>query len=71
MAEEIRAEIVGSILEVNTREGQDLHQRQTVMVLESMKMEIPVTTEYAGRLRRLAVQEGDTVIEGDLLAIVD
>jgi acetyl-CoA carboxylase biotin carboxyl carrier protein len=42
-----------------------------VLVLESMKMEIPVLTGTAGRLSRVAVRVGDVVQEGDLLAVVE
>lgn len=71
MAEEIRAEIVGSALSVTAIEGVEIAHGETLLLLESMKMEIPVVTESAGRLTRLVVSVGDTVREGDLLAVVE
>jgi acetyl-CoA carboxylase biotin carboxyl carrier protein len=43
----------------------------TLVILESMKMEIPVVAESGGTLSRLAVNEGDVVQEGDLIAVID
>ena len=43
----------------------------TLVILESMKMEIPVVSEDGGRVSKLAVGEGDVVQEGDLIALVD
>jgi biotin carboxyl carrier protein len=71
MPEEIRAEIVANVLKVVAKEGADVSIGDTVLMLESMKMEIPVLTESAGKLARLAVHEGDIVQEGDLLAVVE
>ncbi|GAB2779985.1 biotin/lipoyl-binding carrier protein [Amycolatopsis magusensis] len=71
MAEEIRAEIVANVLKVVAHVGDDLETGDTVVLLESMKMEIPVLTEGSGRLSRLAVGEGDVVQEGDLLAVLE
>jgi acetyl-CoA carboxylase biotin carboxyl carrier protein len=71
MIEEIRAEIVGNVLTVNVSEGDPLAEGDTVVVLESMKMEIPVLTERAGVLRSLSVREGDVVQEHDLIAVVE
>lgn len=70
MAEEIRAEIVANVLNLVAQEGDDVTEGDTIVLLESMKMEIPVVTESAGRLR-LAVKEGDVVQEGVLLAVVE
>lgn len=71
MAEEIRAEIVANVLSVLVHEGDNIHNGDTVVLLESMKMEIPVVTETAGVITKLAVREGDVVQEGDLIAVVE
>jgi acetyl-CoA carboxylase biotin carboxyl carrier protein len=71
MAEEIRAEIVGNVLTVNVSEGEAVAKGATVIILESMKMEIPVVTESAGVLKSLAVRVGDVVQEHDLIAVVE
>lgn len=71
MAEEIRAEIVASVAQVAVREGDEVTGGTTVVLLESMKMEIPVLPEGAGRISRITVKEGDVVQEGDLIAVVE
>ncbi len=70
MAEEIRAEMVASVWKVVVEKGALLDAGDTVVILESMKMEIPVLTEFAGTLLELRVDEGDVVQEGDVLAVV-
>jgi len=71
MAEEIHAEIVANVLKVMVKEGQVVDAGDTVVLLESMKMEIPVLTETAGTLTKIAVKEGDVVQEHDLIAVVE
>jgi acetyl-CoA carboxylase biotin carboxyl carrier protein len=71
VAEEIRAEIVGNVVQVVVREGANLAVGDAVLLLESMKMEIPVLAESSGRLARLAVRQGDVVQAGDLLAVLE
>ena len=68
MAEDVRAEIVASVLEVVVREGDQISEGDTLVLLESMKMEIPVLAESAGTITTLHVAEGDVVQEGDLIA---
>ena len=67
---EIVAEMVANVWKVVATPGQNLEAGDTLVILESMKMEIPVLTESAGRLLELRVHEGDVVQEGDILAIV-
>ncbi|MDQ3406501.1 MAG: biotin/lipoyl-binding carrier protein [Actinomycetota bacterium] len=71
MAHEIHAEMVANVLTVIAHEGQSLAEGDTVVILESMKMEIPVLTESDGTLTKLAVKEGDVVQEHDLIAVVE
>lgn len=71
MAEEIRAEIVARIVQSVAVEGQVLAEGDSVVILESMKMEIPILTEIGGTLVSLAVSEGDVVQEGDLIAVLE
>ncbi|WP_027345853.1 biotin/lipoyl-binding carrier protein [Hamadaea tsunoensis] len=70
MAEEIRAEMVANVWKVVVNEGDDVSDGDTLVILESMKMEIPVLTEADGKVTRLAVGEGDVVQEGDLIAVI-
>ena len=71
MTEKIHAEMVAQVLQIVANEGQHVAEGDTVVILESMKMEIPVLTETSGRLVRLAVREGDVVQEHDLIAVVE
>ena len=68
---EIRAEMVANVWKVVAAEGQQVGPGDTVVILESMKMEIPVLAEDPGRLSKLNVAEGDVVQEGDLIAVID
>jgi acetyl-CoA carboxylase biotin carboxyl carrier protein len=71
MAEEIRAEMVANVWKVVAAEGDAVGEGDTLVILESMKMEIPVVSESDGVVRQMAVNEGDVVQEGDLIAIVE
>jgi acetyl-CoA carboxylase biotin carboxyl carrier protein len=67
----VTAELTGNLWKLVAGEGQEVQADETLMILESMKMEIPVTSPKAGRVTRIHVKEGDTVQEGQLLAEVD
>ncbi|RCW45357.1 biotin-dependent enzyme [Halopolyspora algeriensis] len=71
MAEEIRAEMVANVMSVVVQDGDTVHDGDSLFVLESMKMEIPVLTEVNGKVDRIVVNEGDVVQEGDLLALLE
>ncbi|GAA4956695.1 biotin/lipoyl-binding carrier protein [Actinoplanes utahensis] len=71
MADEIRAEMVANVWKVVTAPGATVAEGDTLVILESMKMEIPVIAEHDGTVSRLAVSEGDVVQEGDLIAVID
>jgi biotin carboxyl carrier protein len=68
MAEEVRAEMVANVWKVLVAEGDEVADGDTLVILESMKMEIPVLAEVDGTVSKLAVQEGGLVKEGDLIA---
>jgi acetyl-CoA carboxylase biotin carboxyl carrier protein len=68
---EVRAEMVANVWKVVAAEGDAIADGDTLVILESMKMEIPVLAEDAGTLTRLAVAEGDVVQEGDLIAVIE
>jgi acetyl-CoA carboxylase biotin carboxyl carrier protein len=67
----VTAELTGNLWKVVVQEGQEVQADETLMILESMKMEIPVTAPISGRVRRIHVKEGQAVQEGQLLAEVD
>jgi biotin carboxyl carrier protein len=71
VADEIRAEMVANVLEVVAREGTQVSDGDTVVLLESMKMEIPVLIEGSGTVVSVAVKEGDVVQGGDLIAVIE
>jgi acetyl-CoA carboxylase biotin carboxyl carrier protein len=71
MADEIRAEMVANVWKVVKAAGETIEEGDTLVILESMKMEIPVIAESDGVLRELAVNEGDVVQEGDLIAVIE
>jgi biotin carboxyl carrier protein len=70
MAEEIRAEMVANVWKIVASDGATVADGDELVVLESMKMEIPVYAEVAGVVT-LKVSEGDVVQEGDLIAVID
>ena len=68
---EMRAEMVANVWKIVASEGDPVTDGDTLVILESMKMEIPVLAEGPGRLTKLAVAEGDVVQEGDLIAVIE
>ena len=70
MADEIRAEMVANVWKVVAGAGDEVTEGDTLVILESMKMEIPVVTETAGTVTELRVSEGDVVQEGDVIAVI-
>jgi acetyl-CoA carboxylase biotin carboxyl carrier protein len=71
MPEEIRAHITGVVFQVAAKAGEAVAAGDAVIVLESMKMEIPVEAPRAGSLKEIRVQEGQTVQEGDVVAVLE
>ena len=67
----VHAELVASVLKVLVGAGDRVGPEDTLVLLESMKMEIPVAAEVAGTVSEVAVSEGDVVTEGDLLAEIN
>lgn len=64
----IRTEVTGSVWKIEAQVGQKLAAGATIMILESMKMEIPVIAEDGGTLVELHVAEGESVDEGQVVA---
>ncbi len=67
MAEEIRAEMVANVISVLVTVGEAVTAGQPVVIMESMKMEIPVLAEFGGQVARVNVDAGDVVQEGDVM----
>ena len=68
---EVRAEMVANVWQVVASEGDQVADGDTLVILESMKMEIPVLAESTGTVTTMHVAEGDVVQEGDLIAEID
>lgn len=64
----IKTEVTGSVWKIEAQTGQKLAAGDTIMILESMKMEIPVIAEDGGTLAELHVAEGESVDEGQVVA---
>ena len=68
---QVKSEIAGSVWKIIAETGADLAADDVIVILESMKMEIPVVAPKAGKLTELHVAEGDMVGEGQLIATLD
>jgi len=71
VAEEVRAEMVSTVLKVSVSEGDTVKDGETLVILESMKMEIPIIAEASGTVRRVCVAKNDSVQAGDLIVVID
>jgi len=67
----VKAELAGNLWKVVVKEGQQVGADETLMILESMKMEIPVNSPRAGKVTKIHAREGQTVQEGQVLAEVE
>lgn len=71
MGHRIESELVANVLTVHVDEGQSVAAGDELVLLESMKMEIPVLAEGPGRITEVKVSAGDVVQEGEVLVIID
>ena len=67
---EARTEVTGSVWKIVTEVGQRVEPGDTIMIIESMKMEIPVMAEHAGTIARFLVAEKAPVTEGQVVALL-
>jgi acetyl-CoA carboxylase biotin carboxyl carrier protein len=67
---EIEAHITGTVWKVEVGVGDDVDEGDTVVILESMKMEMPVEAEDPGKVAEIRCQEGQSVSEGDVLVVL-
>ena len=68
---EAKSDVTGSVWKIVTKVGDRLSEGDTLMIIESMKMEIPVIVEEAGRLTDIVVKEGEPVGEGQVVALLE
>ena len=71
MATEITAHITGTVWKIEKQVGDVVAEGDAVVILESMKMEMPVESPVAGKVGEIRCAEGDAVEEGAVLAIVE
>jgi biotin carboxyl carrier protein len=71
MAEEVRAHITGVVFQIVVPAGASVAVGDPILILESMKMEIPVEAPRAGVVQAIQVTEGQTVQEGDVVALLE
>ena len=67
---EVRAELTATVWKVVTEEGATVAEGDELVILESMKMEIPVVATVAGTLKEMRVSEEDRISEGDVVAVI-
>lgn len=67
----IAAELAGTIIAIERQVGDDIALDDIILIMESMKMEIPVLAPKAGRIAEILVGAGDTVAEGQALAVIE
>ena len=70
MPTEVCAQITGTVWKIQVAEGDQVQAGQVLVLLESMKMEMPVESPVSGRVRRIVVAEGQAVEEDELLLTV-
>lgn len=71
MATEIAAHITGTVWKIETKVGAQVAEGETVVILESMKMEMPVESPVTGQVLEVRCTEGQAVEEGQVLVVVD
>jgi acetyl-CoA carboxylase biotin carboxyl carrier protein len=68
---EVKSEITGTVWQIKASVGDKVEEGDTLVVIESMKMEIPVITEDAGQVKEILVKEKEPVAEGQVVAILE
>ena len=67
----VEAHITGTVWKIECQVGDDVAEGDTVVILESMKMEMPVEAEDEGTVKEIVVSEGQAVSEGDTLIVLE
>lgn len=71
MAVEVEAQITGNVWKIETSVGADVEEEQVLLIIESMKMEIPLEAPCDGRVTEIRVEEGQSIEEGDILVVIE
>lgn len=67
---EVKASMAGNMWKIIVKQGDKVEAGEDVAILESMKMEIPITAEEAGTVSEIKVNEGDFINEGDVIVVL-
>ncbi|MBN9086389.1 MAG: biotin/lipoyl-binding carrier protein [Reyranella sp.] len=67
---QVKADVAGSVWQITTKVGQKIEAGETIMIIESMKMEIPVIAEQDGTIDKFMVDEKTAISEGQVLAVL-
>ena len=68
---EVEAQITGSVWKIETQVGARVEEEDVLLIIESMKMEIPVEAPCAGTVAEIRVEEGQAIVEGDILVLLE
>jgi acetyl-CoA carboxylase biotin carboxyl carrier protein len=68
---EVEAHITGTVWKIEVAVGDEVDEGDTVVILESMKMEMPVEAEDGGTVKQILVEEGQSVSEGEALVVLE
>jgi acetyl-CoA carboxylase biotin carboxyl carrier protein len=68
---DVEAHITGTVWKIECEVGQDIEEGDTLVILESMKMEMPVEAEDEGKVKEISCEEGQAVSEGDTLVVLE
>jgi acetyl-CoA carboxylase biotin carboxyl carrier protein len=68
---EILSPITGSVWKIVVEVGVQISEGETIVILESMKMEIRVKSPHNGKVAEIRVKEGDSILEDDIIAIIE
>ena len=71
MATDVKAHITGTVWKIEKKAGETVSEGDTIVILESMKMEMPVEAPCGGTVREVKIKEGEPVDEGKTLAVID
>jgi len=71
MSHVVKSPVVGTVWKIQVSVGETVKSGDEIMILESMKMEIPVEVEASGEITEITVEEGDVLAEGDPLATIE
>jgi len=71
MATEVEAQIAGNVWKIEKAVGERVAEEEVILIIESMKMEIPVEAPRAGQILEIRVAEGDSIEEGAILVVIE